>query len=469
MANILIVDDEQEIGRFLTRLFQLRNMNVTYIDSGRAFDRLKRLEQFDAAFLDVRLPDRNGLDLLKKLKKQAPLCKAVVMTGYSTVKMAVEAIQLGAEDFLEKPFEDIQLIEELASRLTEQADKEEYLLAAGGEGIFLGTSPAMHELYRLAHKLASKQVTILIEGETGTGKERLAEFLHRAGSRAEKPFIGLNCGALSESLLESELFGHAKGAFTGAAFDRAGYFEAASSGTLFLDEIAEASPSTQVKLLRVLETGEFFKIGDSAPKRTGARIIAASHANLEESVREGSFREDLLYRLDIVKLRIPPLRERQQDIPAFIDRHARQYGLTFSFSPEAMNAFKQYRWPGNMRELVNTLQRLGVLYADEPVITPSMLPEKMLRPGAAPKIGQSNSTGSFHAEWSCFSDELIELYNSDEPLELDRLLHTMKRMEKRAAEAFIRKTLKETAGCREQAAKKLGISKRKIRYYLNET
>ncbi|MET1032124.1 sigma-54-dependent transcriptional regulator [Domibacillus tundrae] len=468
MAHILIVDDEQEIGRFLTRLFQLKKMNVTYIDSGRAFDDLDRIDQFDAAFLDVRLPDRNGLDLLKELKKRAPSCKAVVMTGYSTVKTAVEAIQLGAEDFLEKPFEDINALEELVDHLTKRVDTAEYKQAAIEAGAFLGTSASMHELYRLAYKLASKQVTILIEGETGTGKEVLAGFLHRAGSRTEQPFIGINCGAISESLLESELFGHAKGAFTGAAFDRAGYFEVATNGTLFLDEIAEASHATQVKLLRVLETGEFFKIGDPAPKRTSARIIAASHSSLEKAVAEGAFREDLLYRLDIVKLTIPPLRERRQDIPRFIELYGQKSGFAFSFSPEAMDAFIQYNWPGNMRELVNTLQRLSVLYADEPVITIHMLPEKMVRPGTFQKTLPTPAR-SFESEWRRFSNRLADLYNGDELVQLDELLHMMKRMEKRTAEAFIKKTLKETAGSREQAAEKLGISKRKIRYYLNET
>ncbi|OES45737.1 sigma-54-dependent transcriptional regulator [Domibacillus iocasae] len=467
MANILIVDDEQEIGRFLTRLFQMKEMNVTYVDSGSAFDELQGIERFDAAFLDVRLPDRNGLDLLKELKKQAPHCKAVVMTGYSTVKMAVEAIQLGAEDFLEKPFEDIQVIEELADHLTKRVDYEEYAQAAIEAGAFLGTSAKMHELYRLAYKLASKQVTILIEGETGTGKEVLAGFLHRAGSRSEQPYIGINCGAISESLLESELFGHVKGAFTGAIFDRAGYFEVATNGTLFLDEIAEASHATQVKLLRVLETGEFFTIGDPAPKRTGARIIAASHSNLERAVIEGAFREDLLYRLDIVKLTIPPLRERRQDIPHFIELYSQKRGLAFSFSPEAAAAFMHYGWPGNMRELVNMLQRLSVLYADEPVITIHMLPEKMVRPGTFQKTA-SMPTRSFESEWQRFSKQVTDLYNSDEPVGLDELLQTMKRMEKQTAEAFINKTLKETAGNRELAAKKLGVSKRKIRYYLNE-
>lgn len=468
MTNILIVDDEQEIGRFLTRLFQAKKINVTYADSGKAFDALTQLDRFDAAFLDVRLPDRNGLELLKKLKKEAPFCKTVVMTGYSTVKMAIEAIQLGAEDFLEKPFEDIMAIEALVDQLTTKDQLDAYKEEAQRSGVFLGTSSAVHELYRLAFKLADKNITILIEGETGTGKEVLARFLHQAGNRSKGPFIGLNCGAISESLLESELFGHAKGSFTGAAENRAGFFEVATDGTLFLDEIAEASHATQVKLLRVLETGEYFKIGDPAPRQTGARIIAASHASLEKAVSEGTFRSDLLYRLDVVKLVIPPLRERQQDITHFIDLYSRKNGMSLPFSPDAMNVLKTYHWPGNIRELVNTLQRLFVLYADEPVITPHMLPEKMNRT-AAPLKKASPQTRTFESDWRLFSSYILDSYANDEAINLDDLVQTMKRMEKRTAEAFIHKTLKETAGNREQAAQKLGISKRKIRYYLNET
>ncbi|MEM1501858.1 sigma-54 dependent transcriptional regulator [Domibacillus sp. 8LH] len=468
MAHILIVDDEQEIGRFLTRLFQMKGMEVTYAGSGAAFDQLSRLDQFDVAFLDVRLPDRNGLELLKELKKRAPLCKAVIMTGYSTVRMAVEAIQLGAEDFLEKPFEHIEALEELLDKLTAQKEEEDYIQAALAAGAFLGTSPDMHDLYRLAFKLAAKQITILIEGETGTGKEVLARFLHQSGSRAEAPFIGVNCGAISESLLESELFGHTKGAFTGAASDRAGYVETAGSGTLFLDEIAEASLATQVKLLRVLETGEFFKIGDPAPKRTNARIIAASHTNLEQAVADGAFREDLLYRLDVVKLLIPPLRKRQSDIPLLIEAYKQKQRLPFSFSPEAMEVCMRYNWPGNMRELANLLQRLAALYPEEPFVTPEMLPQKMTKTLSSKRLAAVPAP-SFDQEWRRFSDYIAHLYAGNEPISLDELIQEMKGMEKRLAEAFIQKTLRETAGSRAQTAERLGISKRKIRYYLNET
>lgn len=467
MAHILIVDDEQEIGRFLTRLFELKGMQITCVESGAAFDRLSHLEQFDAAFLDVRLPDRNGLEVLTELKKRAPRCKAVVMTGYSTVQMAVEAIRLGAEDFLEKPFEQIDALEVLLDGLITESAEKDYVQAARTAGAFLGTSPSMHDLYRLAFKLASKQVTVLIEGETGTGKEVLARFLHQSGSRSDEPFIGVNCGAIPESLLESELFGHAKGAFTGASSDRAGYVESAGRGTLFLDEIAEASLAAQVKLLRVLETGEFFTIGDTAPKRSHARILAASHANLEQAVADGAFREDLLYRLDIVKLVIPPLRERRADLPLLIDALTQKHGFPFSFSKEAMNICMDYDWPGNMRELANLLQRLSVLYSEESMITPGMLPRKMST--ALPPATAAVPQHSFNQEWQHFSDWIAQLYAGNEPVNLEKLIQEMKRMEKKAAQAFIQKTLRETAGSRTQTAEQLGISKRKIRYYLNET
>lgn len=474
MTRILIVEDEIEIGRFLSRMLELKGFQTTHVKSGNEFDQLIDLSPFQLAFIDVRLPDRNGIDILKTMKSKAPYCPCVIMTGYSTVKIAIDAIKYGAADFIEKPFEDINVIDELTDRLlvkqqSRSSEVTDYERIARKIGCFLGTNQSMHQLYELAYKIAPKQITILIEGETGTGKEVLAKFLHAASARPG-PDITINCGALPESLLESELFGHVKGAFTGATTDRAGYFEAASSGTLFLDEIAEATLSTQVKLLRVLETGEFMKIGGTSAQRTSARIIAASHVNLEEAVQRGSFREDLYYRLDIVKLVIPPLRERREDIPLFVDSLLRKNGESIRFSPESLELMKHYDWPGNIRELVNMIRQTAAISNEWALITPDLLPTKITGQQLySLPIVRPVEPLHFQDEWRIFSEKVMNVYRGQDHLPLDELIEFMKKMEKRAATAVIQKTLQETAGNRKIAAEKLGVSLRKIRYYLNET
>ncbi len=474
MTQILIVEDEMELGRFLSRLLQLKGFKTTQVTTGHDFDQLANLSSFRLAFLDVRLPDRNGIDILRVMKTKVPSCPCVIMTGYSTVKIAVDAMKYGAADFIEKPFEDIDVIDQLVDRLlgglqSEPIVEADYERIARDVGCFLGTSPSMHQLYELAYKIAPKQINVLIQGETGTGKEVLAKFLHAASNRSG-PNVTLNCGALPESLLESELFGHVKGAFTGASADRAGYFEAASSGTLFLDEIAEASLSTQVKLLRVLETGEFRKIGGATSQRTSARIVAASHVHLEEAVQRGAFREDLYYRLDVVKLVIPSLRERRADIPLFVDSFLKQSGENITFSSESIELMKQYDWPGNMRELANMIRQIAALSTEGAIITPNQLPAKIT--GIENRsFSETSSIEAVHFpnEWQRFSEKVLDIYHGQEDHHLDELIDAMKKMEKRTATAVIQKTLQETAGNRREAAEKLGISTRKIRYYLNET
>ncbi|WP_153730378.1 sigma-54-dependent transcriptional regulator [Sporosarcina obsidiansis] len=469
MTHLLIVEDEIELARFLTRLFSLKGFSVSHLKNGAEFDQLGDVSKFDLAFLDVRLPDRNGLDVLQVMKTKAPNCPCIVMTGYSTVKLAVDAIRFGAVDFIEKPFEDIGELEQIADRylqFTELPSTSEYSQLADNLGIYLGQSEDMHDLYQLAYKIANKQVNILIEGETGTGKEMLTKFIHTASHRTAGPLIGVNCGALSETLLESELFGHSKGSFTGAVADRVGYFEAASSGTLFLDEIAEASPSTQVKLLRVLETGEFTKIGGTRAQKTEARVISASHANLEEAVKKGTFREDLLYRLDIVKLVIPPLRERKEDIPYLVERLRKQIDETIVISDEALAIMQHYDWPGNMRELANTIRHMGAISSEGSIITATHLPAKLT--SSQISLSPEQQSLEFIDEWRIFSKKVTHVCKGKTEFELEELLANMRTMEKKLAKTIIENTLTETIGNRKKAAKKLGITDRKIRYYLNE-
>ena len=382
MANLLIVDDEREVGNFLAHLLGDKGHDISVVYDGKQFFEQLQKKQYQLAMIDVKLPDTNGLEILKRLKKEQPACKAIIMTGFSMVQTAVEAIKLGANDYIEKPFDDIDQLEASIDDLLKNdvtVVQNEMNEIASKLGFVIGESEAMKHLATMAFKIAKKNINVLLEGETGTGKEVLARFIHQASPRHDQTFIGVNCGALSEALLESELFGHEKGAFTGAIQQRKGLFEIASKGTLFLDEIAEASQQIQVKLLRILETREFMRVGSETTLRTNARIVAATHANLEQAVKAKEFREDLLYRLNVVKLHIPPLRQRKEDIPLLIDfLLAKHVERQVKFSSEAVSLLMNYEWPGNIRELANIVMRAITLSEGETdIITPQYLPHHL--------------------------------------------------------------------------------------------
>lgn len=481
-TKILIIDDEVEVGNFLFHLLSNKyDIKIGY--SGKDCDQLLETEHFHLAILDVKLPDTSGLTLLAKVKEKYPLCKTIVMTGYSTVKTAVEAIKLGANDYIEKPFDHIDQLEDLIESLvdgTGTTDQNTLVKLAEESGFIVGENDLMQQLITMAHKIAKKNVNVLIEGETGTGKEVLAHFIHLASHRMEHPFVGINCGAISEDLLESELFGHMKGAFTGAIKEKKGIFEIASNGTLFLDEIGEASLPTQVKLLRVLETGEFMKVGDERIRKTNTRIIAASHVNLSEAVNEKRFREDLLYRLDVVKLTIPPLRKRKEDLPILIDFLLKKQRTTLRFSDEAMAAFLAYDWPGNIRELNNVIKRALALADDDvTVLTTNFLPEKLLqskhqntlttKQACHQALNQTSHQAPHFEEYLHeWNREILSLWASDNEIDLETLLLRVKNLETEIGKAFVQKMLRETIGDRKKAAKRLHISMRKLRYLLNE-
>ena len=382
--ELLIVDDEVEVVKFFRRLLGKSGYRVTYATNGREALACTDNQKFDVALVDLKLPDTDGLTLLQKIKESQPACEVIIMTGYSTTRTAVKAIQMGAFDYLEKPFDDIREVEEIVERAgrnrTGAAGEKvlcaEWLPLAQSVDMVLGTSLAVQRLVSVAYKIAKKNISVLIQGETGTGKEVLARFIHAASLRAGQPFIAVNCGALPENLLESELFGHEKGAFTGAASSRRGIFELANRGTLFLDEIGEASPSIQVKLLRVLETGEFLRVGGEKPVKTDVRVIAATNVNLEKAVKEKTFREDLFYRLDVVRLEVPPLRERAEDIPYLVEYFVKKQNPDLNVSAGAMQIFTRYPWPGNVRELANTVSQAAAL-CDGKIILPEHISEKV--------------------------------------------------------------------------------------------
>ena len=386
--NILIIDDEVDVGNFFRRLLRRKEYNMTVALSGKEAREQINTRNFHAAMVDLKLPDANGLDLLQEIKSVQPNCEVIIMTGYSTAKTAVKAIQSGAFDYIEKPFDDIFVVEKLIEKALEFGKKmlgdtdtqPDWLPIAAKIGYEVGNSPAMLRLVSMADKIARKNINVLIHGETGTGKEVLANFIHEAGNRTEYPFVAINCGALPENLLESELFGHEKGSFTGAANQRKGIFELANKGTLFLDEIGEASLSIQVKLLRVLETGQFMRVGGERPIHTDVRVIAATNVDLEKAVQEKNFREDLFYRLDVVRLIIPPLREHKEDITLLVNHFLQKFksknsGEDVGFSKEAMEILLGYAWPGNIRELANTVDQSMAL-CDGPIILPMHLSKK---------------------------------------------------------------------------------------------
>jgi two-component system NtrC family response regulator len=480
MTNLLIIDDEKEIGNFLSHLFQAKGYHVQVANSGKEFTSIDFTKQiFHAAMIDLKLPDADGLSLLQQLKKFQPRCKVIIMTGYSTIQTAVDAIKLGASDYIEKPFDDIDLLEKQVDHLLVSNDTSTYehiKNVASVAGLIFGRNEAMNQLLETAYKVARKNVNVLIEGETGTGKEVLSRFIHQASGRSHESFIGVNCGAISESLLESELFGHEKGAFTGATQLRKGLFEIASKGTLFLDEIAEASSAIQVKLLRVLETREFMRVGSEHVLRTNTRLIAATNENLHQAVQQKKFREDLFYRLNVVHLKIPALRERKEDIPLLIEHCLERYSnIDITFSQDAMEVLQNYEWPGNIRELSNFITRI-VTFADSTrsVITAadlpfsnqaagSSVPEKAMKPADLGR--QENQVESYLQKWT---NEILAVFKQKEGFGLEDVLLQIKTLESQVGKAFILQTLKDAHGNRKEAAKRLQITMRKLRYLLNE-
>ena len=367
--QVLIIDDEADVCTFFRRLLTRKGYAVVTAANEPEAHRALEGNRFNVALVDLKLPDTDGITLLELIKSRQPACEVIIMTGYSTVKTAVTAMQMGAYEYLEKPFDDIDEIEALVGRaagsgalqLRGDASPDDWAEVAQGVGFRVGEAQVMKRMVSLAYKVASKDISVLIQGKTGTGKEVLARFIHAASGRAGQPFIPVNCGALPENLLESELFGHERGAFTGANQTRRGIFELANNGTLLLDEIGDATPQIQVKLLRVLETGEFMRVGGERPIRTDVRVIAATNVDLEQAIIEKTFREDLFYRLNVVRLEIPPLSARSEDIPLLAEHFVRQLNRGIRLHPSTVRLMQGYGWPGNIRELANVMRRAVVI------------------------------------------------------------------------------------------------------------
>ena len=384
MSNLLIVDDEQSYRQLLSLVFEGDGHTIRTAMNGRQALELLEVEPADIIISDVRMPDMNGIELLRNARELYPDIGMVLMTAFASVEDAREAFKLGADDFIQKPFD----VEELKVIVKKTLEKQELIVEnkafkmaqrqRGNLSNIIGRSEKMQAVFQMIETVAEVSSTVLVNGESGTGKELVARAIHDLSPRAEKPFVSINCGAFTETLLESELFGYVKGSFTGANTNRKGLFEAAHKGTIFLDEIGEMSPAMQVKLLRVLQERKVRPVGGHEELLIDARVIAATNRNLKEMTKDGSFREDLFYRISVIPLELPPLRERKEDIPDlvahFIKKFCEQTGRNVGISEKASQILENYMWQGNVRELEHTIERAVALERTEE-IQPERLPD----------------------------------------------------------------------------------------------
>jgi DNA-binding NtrC family response regulator len=388
--RVLVVDDDPQTLEIVQRNLADAGYTVMAADGVEAALGVLEFRPVDLVVSDIRMPRVGGLDLLHYVRENLPELEIMMMTAYPCIDGAVESIKEGAEAYLAKPFTDAELlaaVEKIADklRLRRAAHPE---TPSSGYGI-IGQSPGIQRVFSLIRRAAAVPATVLIRGESGTGKELVARAIHHAGDRASAPFVSVNCSAIPDTLLESELFGHQRGAFTGARESRAGYFRLADGGTVFLDEIGDASAGMQARLLRVLQNKEIQVVGERRPRQVDTRIIAATHKTLPDLVTEGLFREDLFYRLNVIDIWVPPLRERIEDIfpllEAFLRKFCEEMGRTTpEFSDDALQAIRDYAWPGNVRELENVVHRLGAV-VDAPEIHLADLPEPLRSPPALPR------------------------------------------------------------------------------------
>jgi DNA-binding NtrC family response regulator len=384
--ELLIADDDADFRASAARRFRRRGFNVVEAASGDEALELINKRNFDVALLDMNMPGRSGVDVLDRLAAESRDIEVILLTGQGTIDSAVKAMKLGACEYLTKPFPlaDLELLIEKAwerSRLKkENRQLKAVLERSQSEPEIIGQSPSMRAMFRLIERAAPSDRPILIQGESGTGKELVGRAIHRQSTRAERPLVVVNCAALPEQLLESELFGHEKGAFTGAAGAKAGLIEIADEATLFIDEIGEMPAAMQAKLLRVLEDGSMRRVGSLRERRINVRLITATNRNLAEEVRANRFREDLYYRINTMTIELPPLRERQGDIRLLIDK---LLGPGWEISQEVLEKLERYRWPGNVRQLINVIDRAKIL-ADDQSIVASDLPPELNAPPPSP-------------------------------------------------------------------------------------
>jgi two-component system response regulator HydG len=440
--RVLVVDDDEPHAQAVAESLERVGYDCTVATSGREGIRLIEEQDFDIVLTDLIMGDVGGMEVLANARRELPDAEVVILTGHNSIKTAVSAMQAGAATYLTKPLD----INELRVVVDKQSQAQRLVRSNvelqkqlnekfGFEGV-VGNSSAMHAVVQRLRQIAPTTATVLITGETGTGKELVAKAIHTNSPRRYKPFVPLNCSALSENILESELFGHLKGAFTGADRERKGWFEHANGGTLFLDEVGDIPLSTQVKLLRVLESGEIVRVGATDPIKVNVRLVSATNRDLSDAITAGTFRQDLYHRLKVVSVKLPPLRSRREDIPLLIDFFLKEFSKVHdkpvtSISPAARKALMAYAWPGNVRELKNTIESMVVIDYDG-ILDLDDLSEDIQAAAPAPIEPEA---GSPHLVGRKLDD--IEKY-------------------------FIAETLKLTGGNREEAAKLLGIGERTL-------
>ncbi|MBA3713874.1 MAG: sigma-54-dependent Fis family transcriptional regulator [Pyrinomonadaceae bacterium] len=450
MAKILIVDDEQGMRQLLSLVFGRANHLVRAAESGRRALEMLRAEPADLIISDVKMPDLDGIEMLRAVREFLPDVAVIMMTAFATVEAAREAFKLGADDFIQKPFDidELKLIVEKAlERLHLLQENRAFKRAQRERGRLdqiIGRSPRMQAVYQMIETVAGVQSTVLITGESGTGKEMVARAVHNLSPRVDKPFMPINCGAFTETLLESELFGYVRGAFTGATANRKGLFEAADKGTIFLDEVGEMSPTMQVKLLRVLQERKVRPVGAHEELAIDTRVIAATNRDLQAMVKQGTFREDLFYRISVIPIELPPLREKTEDIADliehFLQKFVAQTGKTVNISEKSVELLEHYSWPGNVRELEHTIER-AVALERSGTIQPESLPQQVTH------YSPARIASAFD-----LPDEGINLTAHLEQLE----------------KTYILEALRRTNGNQTRAAEVLHLSVRSLRHLLDK-
>ncbi len=456
--KVLIVDDDEAIRYSISRMLEEEDYEILNASSGKEAMEMTLQSAPDAILMDIRMEHSSGLEALRDIKQIDEKLPIILMTAFGTTQTAIEAMKRGAFDYILKPFESHELKELIRKAIHARVSMHQKVTFKPDsiinleQDLIVGSSRKMQEIYKMIGQIATKDVTVLIRGESGTGKELVARALYHHSLRKDKPFLPVNCAAIPEALLESELFGHEKGAFTGAYTQRVGKFEQCEGGTIFLDEIGDLTPATQAKLLRVIQEKEFQRVGGSETIRANVRIITATNKNLEEALKEDKFREDLFYRLNTITLFLPPLRERKEDIPDLCHYFLKRFSLEFNknlrgFAPKALEILKNYSWPGNVRELENTLKRAAITAKSDLILPEDIL----LQEGntSIPKAESSNLQEIARSIFQCILTAQVKNQQSEIMNDIEKEL--------------IKLALTQTQGNQLKAAQLLGMNRATLR------
>jgi two-component system nitrogen regulation response regulator GlnG len=470
MSKLLLIDDETDVQYSFQRIFDTPEIELTTASSGEEGLKLIPKVKPDLVLMDIRMGGINGLETLRRIRQMDSKLLVILMTAYGTTQTAIEAMKLGAYDYLLKPFDVVKLKDIVHNALKAAHDMRQVvsyqplLESEDYESGIVGRSEAMQQVFKMIGQVAGTDATALITGESGTGKELVARAIYHHSNRSTQPFLAVNCAAIPEQLLESELFGHERGAFTGATLQRIGKFEQCNGGTLFLDEIGDMTPATQTKILRVLQSGTFERVGGNTPLKVDVRIIAATNKPLEEAVAARQFREDLFYRLNVVRIHIPPLRERREDVRLLVNYFLKKFARDQETAPKSISngvikALEAYHWPGNVRELENIVRRALVVAKGDAILLSDLPPEIAGQNPAAPNNTAPSSTAPAGASEAGVTDvvsltrKLFQWARKDPKL---KLIPAVER-------ELVLQALKETSGNQVQAAKLLGITRATLR------